>query len=272
MTIAHSSERSVPIDRDEFQTSGVRRSLAYQALGGAFVAQEPSAPKESLTPAESMKRAFQEVHFYAHNTAEEASVNAILREDGTFKKPVVAYLESVSRSLDTKGAQDPMVGPRAIVRQFEDYATDARREAFRARVTMDSIQKRDRSSEDPFREIYSRDEVSTDQLVRRTLISVVRLIEDDVYTKDGEGAYPLASRSGIDSLERRAKDDYIYKVLQAMPIAELLEYCGRVRENEKSRFEYWREQLLQLCEWEPIRPEAAMSASKFHDDPSTRTS
>jgi hypothetical protein len=245
----------------------LRKALAEQALHAASetaTKEKEALQNENLDPATAMRLLHKAVGFYARDSREQSSIQAIVDRSGASKYPTLRYLYDVQYhhiSLETK---DPSAAPKSIVRSFEQYAVQADREARFTRFFSKTIHgDRKASPDQTITDIMTAEEYSNDAQTRRTLTSVVRLIEADRFAEEGEGKYPLAVRHGVDSRKGNARDAYVLSLIDALPLRDVMRYNERLRVEENNRFEYWRSQLAVATMFSPVRAQAYESLAKL---------
>ena len=257
------------VENVEPSAEHVRHSLSALAMKASNVetstASEKRTKEKAHDPAETMRELYSRHGFYARDTAEEASMWAIHEHSGELiEHPVADYLFDVAQKQEVLGVKNPLAAPSSILHQFEEHALNADREAKIARLFIQTLDERGATSDQLFSEVYTRDDLKYDDLSSRTLTSVVRRIEDELFAYEGQGKYPLAKRNGIDSLKQEERRAKLFRVFKEMPVSEVLEYTERIRTEEKRRFNYWREQLIQAGTWKPVHAQAAESVTKLN--------
>lgn len=255
------SELEGPIQRR------LRKALADQAIHE--VAETPINEKEPLLnetpdPATAMRLLHKEVGFYARDSKEQSSIQAIVGRSGETKYPTLRYLYDVKYRQTSFETKDPSAAPRSIVRNFEQYAIQADKEARFTRFFSNMIRSdRNASPDQTFADIMNPEDYSNDEQTRRTLTSVVRLIEADRFAEENEGEYPLAVRHGVDSLEGKIRDTYVLSVISTLPLRDVMRYNERLRVEENNRFEYWRSQLNVATMFSLVRAQAHESLARL---------
>ena len=255
---------------DAFVESGLLPNETHSVLGAQALKQSAVEPtekpieKEHRDPAKTMRELYERNGFYARDTHEESSMHSILdRSENPELNPVREYLFSVNQSQVSIGEKDPYAAPRSIVHSFESYAELANAEAKVARFFDGTAHARSETTNRPFSEVFTRDDLSYDDLTVRTLTSVVRRIEDELFAFEGKGKYPLHKRNGIDALKGKLRKDRVYEVLESMSLEEVLTYSNQVAIEEGRRFKYWHAQLVLAEDWEPVKKQAAASIAKL---------
>ena len=222
--------------------------------------------REDIDPATSMRLLHKEYNFYARNAKEKGAMWGILgRSHDNLAYPVVRYLYDVKQKQASIGVEDPFAAPHSIAGKFEGYAIEADMEAKLSRVLDKTIKSRGTGPKQLFSEAFTADDYKNDPLTRRTLTSVIRLIEADLFAKEGVGEYPLDVRNGVDSLKGDESDDYVLSILDKMPLGDILNYNRRLHGEETNRFNFWHAQLLQARMWSPVREQVDKSIKKLDE-------
>lgn len=240
----------------------IRQSLAKQAIRPeAAAGQEPQ--NDTLDPATAMRLMHKKVGFYARDADEKRSIQEIVGRSSEYPRPTLRYLYDVERHQVSLKLQDPSAAPRSIVRQFEQYAVQANIEARFTRFFESIIRNRKPEPDQKVTDIMTAEEYSNDEQTRRTLTSIVRILEADRFAEDGEGQYPLAVRHGVDSLKGKDRDEYVLSFLATLPLALVVRYNERLRVEENKRFEYWRSQIGEATIFRSVKDQAFESLAKL---------
>lgn len=218
---------------------------------------------EHLDPATAMRLLHKETGFYARDAHEKNIMQAIVGRSGEAAYPTLKYLSDVQGHQTHVKAADPKAASHSIIRHLEEYATQADKEVRFTRLFERTIADRPINMHQKFSTNISSEDFMTDEPSRRSLISIVRLIEADRFAEEGEGKYPLAVRNGVDSLKGKAVDAHVFALLDTMQFKDIMKYAKRLIIEENNRFDYWRAQIEEATRFLFVRGQAHESLEKL---------
>ena len=258
----------IPVPDSELEgpvTRMLQKALAEKALQ----AQAKGIEDKNLDVATVLELLHKDVGFYARNNEEKNTMQGIMGfADSGF--PTLHFLDVVEYHQRDAKTDDPVAALRSHVRRFEGYATQSHNEVRINRLFANTIAERDFDEKGTLAETLSAEDLRDDALTRRTLTSLARLRETDLYV-EGEGNNPLGVRAGVDSLKEKALVERILTLLGDMPIGDILKMNDRLIDEENHRFDYWKTRLTEARMRSSIKAQVDESLQELDElRPATR--
>ncbi|MDB5179721.1 MAG: hypothetical protein JWN12_353 [Candidatus Saccharibacteria bacterium] len=236
----------------------IRQSLAEQAIRSG----KEELKDETLGVATALRLLHKETGFYARDNDEKNSMQAIVgRSESGF--PTLRYLDEVEYRQRKAKTDDPIRALRSIARHFEDYAVQAHMEVGFSRLFTRTISDRPVNMNQKLSQNISSADISDDVPTRRTLTSIARLREIDLFVEE-KGENPLGIHAGIDDLKGEALDNRIFELLDTMQLSGVMKLNERLIDEQNSRFSYWKDRLTEARMRSSIRGQVDQSLEKLN--------
>lgn len=218
-------------------TEHLQKSLAENALQSTIGHGE----NQPLDVATALLLLYKETGFYGRNNEEKNSMQAIMGRS-TSGFPTLRYFDEVEYHQRKADTRTPTAALRSLVDHFESYAVQANTEVRFSRMFVDTITRLGVNMDSTLAECFTQEDLLYDEPTRRTLVSIARLHEVDLFVK-GEAKNPLGVKAGIDSLKEKAFYNRLFELLEGMKFSEIMSLNERMIGEENERFEYWKDRL-----------------------------
>jgi hypothetical protein len=221
--------------------STFRRELASIAV--ASTPDKEVLKDENIDTETALYLLHKDVGFYAHGNEEK---NSMLGIASHFKSgfPTLHYLDVIEYHQRNSNIDNPIRTLVAITEKFLSYATEAHAEAGLGRLFIQDINRRPLDTRQKLSHIISTEDLMNEDTTRRTLTAIARFKEVELFI-DKKADNPLGVNDGIDSLTGREKIERIFELLDTMRMGGVMQLSARVIDAEDSRFEYWRDRLVE---------------------------